>query len=80
MTDFKKMTDFAEWLKPEDVSKKMALAYLGGCSISQISESFNYPIFTVRYMLRDYMPTQEQVNEFKHKFVKKQIKKLGGKS
>jgi hypothetical protein len=79
MTDFKKMTDFAEWLKPEDVRKKMALAYLEGWTLQQISELFNYPIFTVRYMLRDYMPTQEQVNEFKHKFVKKQIKKLGGK-
>tara|TARA_R110000764_G_scaffold99539_1_gene184205 strand:- start:871 stop:1089 length:219 start_codon:yes stop_codon:yes gene_type:complete len=67
------------WLKMEDHGKKMAKAYIGGQSICQIAKSFNCTVPTVRYALKDYLPTEKQTNEFKIKFVRKQIKKLGGR-
>ena len=73
------MTDLQEWLKPEDLKHKMAMAYLDNNNIESISKIFGYTVPTVRYMLRDHMPTEAQTNEFKKKFVRKQIKKLGGK-
>ena len=68
------MRDLDKWLNPKDLVKQMAAAYASGKSIDQIAIDFGYPISTVRYMLRDYMATKEDVIKFKMKFAAKRIK------
>jgi hypothetical protein len=52
----------------------MAAAYAGGKTVTQISMDFGYPRSTTSHMLRDYIPTKEDVTKFKMKFAAKRIK------
>ena len=69
-----KMTDLEKWLKPKDVSREMARAYASGKTVTQISVDFGYPTSTTSYMLRDYIPTKEDMAIFKMKFAAKQLR------
>ena len=73
------MTDLEKWLKPKDVKremdiKEMAKAYASGKTVTQISIDFGYTTSTIRYVLRHYIPTIEEIAIFKMKFAAKQLR------
>jgi hypothetical protein len=77
-----KMTDLQVWLNPVDVAAKqrrknvreMAAAYASGKSITQISVDFGYATTTAQKMLRDYIPGQVDINNFKMQFAAKKLR------
>ena len=76
------MTDLQVWLNPVDVAAKkrnrdvreMAAAYASGKSITQISQDFGYVTTTAQKMLRDYIPSQVDINNFKMKFAANKLR------
>ena len=76
------MSDLQAWLNPVDVAAKkrrkdvreMAAAYASGKSITQISQDFCYVTTTAQKMLRDYIPSQVDINNFKMKFAAKKLR------
>jgi hypothetical protein len=77
-----KMSDLQVWLNPVDVAAKqrrknvreMAAAYVSGKSITQISIDFGYATTTAQKMLRDYIPSQVDMNNFRMKFAAKKLR------
>jgi hypothetical protein len=77
-----KMTDLQLWLNPADVEAKqrrknvreMAAAYASGKSITQISVDFGFVTTTAQKMLRDYIPSQVDINNFKMQFAAKKLR------
>ncbi len=76
------MNDLQAWLNPVDVAAKkrkrdvreMAAAYASGKSITQISQDFGYVTTTAQKMLRDYIPSQVDINNFKMQFAAKKLR------
>ena len=76
------MNDLQAWLNPVDVAAKkrkrdvreMAAAYASGKSITQISQDFGYVTTTAQKMLRDYIPSQVDINNFKMQFASKKLR------
>jgi hypothetical protein len=72
----------AKWLNPVDVAAKqrrknvreMASAYASGKSITQISVDFGYATTTSQKMLRDYIPSQVDINNFKMQYAAKKLR------
>jgi hypothetical protein len=77
-----RMTDLQAWLNPADVAAKqrrknireMAAAYASGKSITQISADFGFVTATAQKMLRDFIPTQVDINNFKMQFAAKKLR------
>jgi hypothetical protein len=76
------MNDLQSWLNPVDVAAKqrrknvreMAAAYASGKSITQISIDFGFVTTTAQKMLRDYIPSQVDINNFKMQFAAKKLR------
>ena len=72
------MTELQKWLNPADVNaklvKSMAADLASGKSITQIAEDFDMPFSTVQGMLRDYIPTTKEINDFRMKFAGKKLR------
>jgi hypothetical protein len=76
------MTDLQAWVSHVDVAAKhrrknireMAAAYVSGKSITQISIDFGYATTTAQKMLRDYIPSQVDINNFKMQFAAKKLR------
>ena len=76
------MNDLQIWLNPVDAEAKqrrknvreMAAAYASGKSIAQISIDFGYVTTTAQKMLRDYIPSQVDINNFKMQFAAKKLR------
>ncbi len=69
------MSELQTWLNPADASKlkrktikEMAAAYASGKTITQVSIAFGFKTSLAQKMLREYIPTQEEINGFKMKF------------
>jgi transposase len=77
------MTDLQMWLNPVQVDakirnqtvKSMAASLASGKSIAQVSTDFDMALSTVQGMLRDYIPTTAEINDFKMKFAIKKLRK-----
>jgi 5,10-methylene-tetrahydrofolate dehydrogenase/methenyl tetrahydrofolate cyclohydrolase len=77
------MTDLQMSLNPVDVDakirkqtvKSMAADLASGKSITQIAIDFNMPFSTAQKMLRDYIPTQKDIDDFRMKFAIKKLRK-----
>tara|TARA_R110000772_G_C12974782_1_gene405103 strand:- start:25 stop:276 length:252 start_codon:yes stop_codon:yes gene_type:complete len=82
------VTDLQRWLNPVDVDakirdqtvKSMAADLARGKLITQIAAEFDTPFSTVQGMLRDYIPTTKEINNFRMNFAAKKLKakKHGG--
>jgi hypothetical protein len=75
------MTDLQTWLNPAEASKlkrktikEMAAAYASGKTITQVSIDFGFKTSLAQKMLREYIPTQEEINGFKMKFAAKKLR------
>jgi hypothetical protein len=77
-----KMNDLQIWVNHVDVAAKqrrknvreMAAAYASGKSITQISVDFGFVTTTAQKMLRDYIPSQVDINNFKMQFAAKKLR------
>ena len=54
--------------------KSMAADLASGKSIAQVSTDFDMPLSTVQGMLRDYIPTTADINDFRMKFAGKKLR------
>jgi hypothetical protein len=76
------MADLQVWLNPVDLAAKqrrknvreMAAAYASGKSITQISQDFGFVTTTAQKMLRDYIPSQVDINNFKMQYAAKKLR------
>jgi transposase len=76
------MIDLQMWLNPVDVDakirkqtvKSMAADLASGKSITQIATEFDMPFSTAQKMLRDYIPTTADINNFRVKFAAKKLR------
>ena len=75
------MTELQTWLKPVEASKlkrktikEMAAAYASSKTIAQVSIDFGFKTSLAQKMLREYIPTQEEINGFKMKFAAKKLR------
>ena len=76
------MTDLQMWLNPVDVDakirkqtvKSMAADLASGKSIAQVSTDFELALSTAQKMLRDYIPTTADINNFRMKFAAKKLR------
>jgi hypothetical protein len=76
------MSDLQAWVSHVDVAAKqrrknireMAAAYASGKSITQISVDFGFVTTTAQKMLRDYIPSQIDINNFKMQFAAKKLR------
>jgi hypothetical protein len=75
------MNDLQTWLNPTEARKlkrktikEMAAAYASGKTITQVSIDFGLKTSLAQKMLREYIPTQEEINGFKMKFAAKKLR------
>jgi transposase len=77
------MTDLQMWHESEGsvddkikklTIKSMAADLASGKSITQIAIDFNMPFSTAQKMLRDYIPTTADINNFRMKFAAKKLR------
>ena len=77
------MTELQKWheskgsidAKVRELSiKSMAADLASGKSITQIANEFDMPFSTVQGMLRDYIPTTSDINDFRMKFAGKKLR------
>jgi transposase len=76
------MSDLQMWLNPVDVDakirkqtvKSMAADLASGKSIAQVSTDFELALSTAQKMLRDYIPTTADINNFRMKFAAKKLR------
>ena len=77
------MTDLQKWHESKGsvdakiralTIKSMAADLASGKSIAQIASEFDMPFSTAQKMLRDYIPTTADINNFRMKFAAKKLR------
>ena len=72
------MNDLLTWATKthkKDNSLVMAEQYQDGMSLSEIGDKFGYNQNTIRNKLKDFLPSAQEIEDFKRAYTAKQIRK-----
>ena len=72
------MNDLLTWATKthkKDNSLVMAEKYQDGMSLAEIGDKFGYNQNTIRNKLKDFLPSAQEIEDFKRAYTAKQIRK-----